>query len=264
MKALFSIVALIVLAAAGYYLLDNQTITTPQGNTSTTTPMNTSTTTPRVTPISHATVLLEWDSTTIYTDPTDAALLSGKPPADIVLITDIHGDHLSTSTLQSVVGSSTSLIVPQAVKDLLPPALASRAKVLSNDATLTDRGFTIKAIPMYNLPDADNADRHTKGRGNGYVISRNNFDVYVAGDTAGTPEMRALAGIDVAFVPMNMPFTMTVQEAAEAVLAFKSRTVYPYHYRGQDGLADVDTFKELVNAGDPAINVVLANWYPQE
>lgn len=219
----------------------------------------------QVIPIEHAAGILRWAGTTIYFDPTgEADAFEGQFTADIVLVTDIHGDHLSTTTLTSVVGTSTSLIVPQAVKDMLPAALATKAKVLANDASITEKGFQITAIPMYNLPGAENANRHTKGRGNGYVIERDGYRVYVAGDTAGIPEMRALTGIGTAFVPMNLPYTMDVDEAASAVLDFKPQIVYPYHYRTPEGLSDVNRFKQLVNAGDPSINVVLGAWYPAE
>ena len=216
-----------------------------------------------VIPISHATAVLRWGDTTFYTDPVgDAGAFAGQPPADIILVTDIHGDHLSTSTLSALVGTSTVLIVPQAVKDQLPGNLATRAKVLKNGETLSEKDFHILGIPMYNLPESTSAF-HTKGRGNGYVIEKDGFRVYIAGDTAGTPEMRALTDIDIALVPMNLPYTMSVEEAADATLAFKPRQVYPYHYRGQDGLSDVKKFKELVNAGDLNIEVVLLDWYAQ-
>lgn len=211
-------------------------------------------------PISHATMVQKWGDKVIYTDPTGGAqAFAGQPAANIVVVTDIHGDHLSTSTLSAVLGNAT-LVVPQAVKDLLPTDLASRAKVLANDQTMDEQGFKIEAIPMYNLPESGDT-RHTKGRGNGYIIERDGFRVYVAGDTAGIPEMRALKNIDMAFVPMNLPYTMDVEEAASAVLDFKPKQVYPYHYRGQDGLADVNKFKELVNQGNNSIEVVLLNWY---
>jgi len=215
----------------------------------------------QITPITHATAILEWDNTTFYTDPTGTSTVFAEKPADIILLTDIHGDHLSTSTLSTVIGSSTSLIVPQAVQDLLPAPLASRAQVLVNGSSTQMNGFTITAVPMYNYPETAES-RHTKGRGNGYIIEKDGFRVYIAGDTGPTPEMRTLTDIDIAFVPMNLPFTMGVEEAADAVLAFKPKQVYPYHYRGQDGLSDVGRFKELVNAGDSTIEVVLLDWYP--
>ena len=259
MKTLIWAVVVLALLGAGFYAFTGSLSTSEQ----VTNTMRSSSV--EVIPIEHASAILRWSGATVYMDPTGGAqAFAGKPPADIVLVTDIHGDHFSTSTLGAVVGSSTTLIVPQAVKDQLPAELSQRAKVLANDASLTEDGFNILAVPMYNLPDAANANFHTKGRGNGYVISRDDTRVYIAGDTAGTPEMRALTGIDIAFVPMNLPYTMSVEEAADAVLAFEPKTVYPYHYRGEDGLSDVSKFKQLVSAGDSNIEVVLANWYPDQ
>ncbi len=215
-----------------------------------------------VTPISHATFILTWGDVVIYTDPTlGAKAFEGKPTPDIILVTDVHGDHLSTSTLNAVIGSST-LIVPQAVKDSLPENLAMRAVVLSNNSNVMEQDIHVRAIPMYNLPESKDS-RHTKGQGNGYVLERDGFRVYIAGDTSGIPEMRELTDIDIAFIPMNLPFTMGVDEAADAVLAFKPKQVYPYHYRGQSGLSDVNKFKELVDAGNQDIEVMLVDWYPE-
>jgi L-ascorbate metabolism protein UlaG (beta-lactamase superfamily) len=258
------IVGVVVLAAivfGGYYLITNgnPTLETEQ-------PMQSGTenTSVEIVPIEHATGIVRWGDTDIYFDPTGGPeAFAGQPAADIVLVTDIHGDHLSTSTIAAVLGSAP-LIVPQAVKDLLPPDLQAKASVLANGQSFTDtNSFLITAVPMYNLPAAENKDRHVKGRGNGYLIEKDGMRVYIAGDTAGTPEMRALTDIDVALVPMNQTYTMSVEEAADAVLAFRPRTVLPYHYREPSGLADVAKFKQLVNAGDPLINVVLDAWYPE-
>lgn len=150
------------------------------------------------------------------------------------------------------------LVVPQAVADKLP-ATTNKQKVLilrNGDKTM-QQGISITAIPMYNLPEAPNAF-HTKGRGNGYVLNIGDKNVYISGDTEDIPEMRALKNIDIAFVCMNLPYTMPVEQAAQGVLAFKPKVVYPYHYRGQD----VNTFKSLVNTGDKDIEVRLKNWYP--
>ncbi len=174
------------------------------------------------------------------------------------------GWDFSTSTLKTLLASSSApLIVPKAVADLLPGELKARALILNNGESTTTAGLSIRAVPMYNMPEATSSF-HIKGRGNGYIIEKGETSVYVAGDTGGTPEMRALTGIDIALIPMNLPYTMSVEDAAAAVLAFKPNQVYPYHYRGQDGLSDINKFKELVNAGDPNINVVLANWYPNQ
>ncbi len=136
--------------------------------------------------------------------------------------------------------------------------LKSKVTVLSNGQTISKFDISITAIPMYNLPEAADA-RHTKGRGNGYVLTFGNKTLYLSGDTAGIPEMRALKNIDVAFVCMNLPYTMDINEAASAVLDFKPKIVYPYHYRGQD----TEAFKKLVNTANKEIEVRLRNWYPE-
>ncbi len=216
-----------------------------------------------VTPVSHASAVIRFDDTVIFTDPVGESDAYAQLPApDLILLTDIHGDHLSTSTLTALAGNAT-IIAPQAVKDLLPAELAARTQVLAHSERVTELDFDILALPMYNLPESADS-RHPKGRGNGYVIERDGFRLYVAGDTAGIPEMRALRDIDIALIPMNLPFTMSVEEAADAVLAFRPAQVYPYHYRGQDGLSDVARFKELVDAGNADVEVVLLDWYPAD
>lgn len=260
MRTLIWLVIIGLIAYGGYYLF-----TLNQSNVDTETPNTMATSSDiSIIPLEHATGIVWWGDTAIYFDPVGTtSLFTGQPAADVVLVTDIHGDHLSTSTLASVVGNAP-LIVPQAVKDLLPSDLQTKASVLANGQSQTVQGFTITAVPMYNLPTATNKDRHTKGRGNGYIIEKDGMRVYIAGDTAGTAEMRALTDIDIALIPMNPTYTMSVEEAADAVLAFKPRTVYPYHYREPGGLSDVSTFEQLVTASDPNINVVLAPWYPTE
>jgi L-ascorbate metabolism protein UlaG (beta-lactamase superfamily) len=122
-------------------------------------------------------------------------------------------------------------------------------------------GVSVVAIPMYNLSEGTKT-MHTKGRGNGYILGIGGKQLYISGDTQGIPEMRSLKDIDIAFVCMNLPYTMDVAEAADAVLAFKPKIVYPYHYRGQNGLSDVNSFKSLVEKGNKNIEVRLRNWYP--
>lgn len=264
MKYLVSFLLACVVLVVGFFSL-NQYIynqkQAPASTQSSETPTPTNDNSVQVTPISHASLILQWGNTVIYADPTGGAkAYEGKPSPNLILVTDIHGDHLNADTIKAVIGNA-SLIVPQAVKNMLPAELAEKARVLANGEMTTELDFDITGVPMYNLPETSDS-RHVKGRGNGYVIEKAGKRVYIAGDTAGTPEMRALQNIDLAFIPMNMPFTMGIEEAAEAVLAFKPQQVYPYHYRGQDGLADVNKFKELVNAGDQDIEVVLLNWYP--
>jgi len=214
-------------------------------------------------PINHGSLVLTWNNKTIYIDPyPNAKAFDGIAPADLILITDIHGDHLNAETLNAIETSKAKLVVPQAVADQLPEKLKGKETVLANGKKITEAGITISAIPMYNLPEAQDS-RHTKGRGNGYVLNLGGKTVYISGDTEDIPEMRALKNIDVAFVCMNLPYTMDIEQASSAVLEFKPKIVYPYHYRGQGGLNDVEGFKKLVNAVNPSIDVRLRNWYSE-
>ncbi len=214
-------------------------------------------------PISHATAVIKWGDLFIYTDPVGGAkVFEGKESPAILLITDIHGDHMDAKTLQALNLGNSKIIVPQAVKEQLPKEMSSRLTVMNNGDTQKFMGFSIKAIPMYNLPEAKDA-MHTKGRGNGYVIEKDGERLYISGDTEDIPEMRDLKNIDIALVCMNLPYTMTVEDAADGVIAFAPKKVYPYHYRGKDGLADVAKFKELVNKGNKEIEVIQLDWYPE-
>lgn len=258
MKTALGILGVIIVLAAGVYGVNMFITNDNQGTMSENTKDSI-----EVTPVEHASFVLRWGETIIYNDPVDAKLFEGRPEADIILVTDIHGDHLSTSTLAALPGNAP-IIAPQAVIDMLPDDLKSRALLLANEESREVADLRITAVPAYNLPHAENADRHIKGRGNGYILEKQDTRIYIAGDTAGTPEMRALTDIYIAFIPMNLPFTMGVEEAADAVVAFKPRIVYPYHYRGQDGLADIAKFQQLVNAVEPRIQVMsMATWYPE-
>ena len=212
-------------------------------------------------PIQHATLVLTWNNKTIYIDPTGGAskfVTFGKP--DIILLTDIHGDHFDLNTLDSIYSAGTTIIAPSAVAEKLPASLKAKLVVLANfDKGKVDK-IKVSAIPMYNLPESPTA-MHTKGRGNGYILKLGNKNIYISGDTEDIPEMRSLKDIDAAFICMNLPYTMDVDQAAVGVLAFKPAIVYPYHYRGQNGLSDVQKFKQLVNTGNPNIDVRLLKWY---
>ena len=141
----------------------------------------------------------------------------------------------------------------------LPAGAWAEVKVLANGASTSWQGVTIEAVPMYNL-DPQKQKFHPKGRGNGYLLTLGGKRVYIAGDTEDIPEMRALENIDVAFVCMNLPYTMNVAAAADAVLEFQPMVVYPYHYRGTDGMSDLGEFRSLV-ASNAAIDVRVLAWY---
>jgi L-ascorbate metabolism protein UlaG (beta-lactamase superfamily) len=212
-------------------------------------------------PIEHASLVLSISGATIYVDPNGADHYKGITAPNIILITDIHGDHFDIKTIDAIKTATTIFIVPQAVADKMPAADKKNIVVINNGTHLSKSGIEIDAIPMYNIPDGASA-MHTKGRGNGYVLHIGGKLIYISGDTQGIPEMRALKNIDIAFVCMNLPYTMDINEAADAVLTFKPKIVYPYHYRGQNGLSDVNAFKNLVAKGDKNIDVRLRNWYP--
>ncbi|WP_276370426.1 MBL fold metallo-hydrolase [Chryseolinea sp. H1M3-3] len=214
-------------------------------------------------PILHGCLVLSWNDKTIYVDPYGGLkALAGIAAPDLVLITDIHGDHLNPETLNAIETSKAKIVVPQAVADQLPENLKSKAVILNNGNRITEGGISISAMPMYNLPEAPDS-RHTKGRGNGYILNLGGKTVYISGDTEDIPEMRALKNIDIAFVCMNQPYTMDINQASSAVLDFKPKIVYPFHFRGQNGLSDVEGFKRLVNAGNASIDVRIRNWYPE-
>jgi L-ascorbate metabolism protein UlaG (beta-lactamase superfamily) len=212
-----------------------------------------------VIPVEHATFVMKWNGKTVFVDPTkggEAFKEHGKP--DLILVTDIHGDHFDPKTLTAVRTSDAVLIVPAAVAEKMG-ADKGAAKVLANGEKTKVGDIEVEAVPMYNLtPERKNM--HTKGRGNGYVVTMGGKRIYISGDTEDIPEMRELKNIDVAFVCMNLPYTMDVDHAADAVLAFKPKVVYPYHYRGKDMVSDVGKFKTLV-AKDPSIDVRLLKWY---
>ncbi|PTB95791.1 MBL fold metallo-hydrolase [Marivirga lumbricoides] len=217
----------------------------------------------KITPVLHGSLVLEIDGQTIFIDPYGGAeKFSGFSDADLILITDIHGDHLHKSTLEGLNTSEATFIVPKAVAEQMEEIKGKEKKVINNGEKTTFNKIQIEAIPMYNLPE-DEQSRHTKGRGNGYILTIGDKKFYLSGDTEDIPEMRNLKNIDVAFICMNLPYTMDIQQAAEATIAFTPSIVYPYHYRGQNGLSDVEEFKSIVEESAKTVEVRLRNWYPE-
>jgi len=212
-------------------------------------------------PVHHAGVVLTWNGKRIVADPTTfppgpnsgAADFRGANAPDLILITHEHGDHFSVPTLTELAGPNTVIVVTQSIYGMLPAALQAKAKVMKNGEKATYAGVPIEAVTAYNTT-ADRLMFHPKGRDNGYVLTLGGKRVYLAGDTEEDPELKNLANIDVAFIPMNLPYTMTVDAAAQWVKDFKPKIVYPYHDMG----SDVEKFKTLV--GD-ASDVRLRKWY---
>ncbi len=163
--------------------------------------------------------------------------------------------------LEALNTEKAKIMVPQGVADKLPAEFTPQIDVLNNGESKERYGIHVEAIPMYNLRE-EAKGFHEIGRGNGYVLNMGNQRIYFSGDTEDIPEMRALKNIDMAFVCMNLPYTMTVESAVDAVLEFKPKQVYPYHYRGRPDVSDVANFKKLVNYENPNIEVILLDWYP--
>jgi L-ascorbate metabolism protein UlaG (beta-lactamase superfamily) len=207
----------------------------------------------RITPITHASFQLEYGGKVIHVDPTSPGDYSAAKQADLVLVTDIHQDHLDPAAIARVRKTGAPVVAPAAAAEKI-----ESPTVIANGESKTVAGVAVEAVPMYNLQRGPAAGQlfHTKGRGNGYVLTLGSKRVYVAGDTECTPEMRALKNIDIAFIPMNLPYTMPPAEAAECVRAFKPKVVYPYHYRGQNP----EEFKAALK-GEP-VEVRLLEWYP--
>ena len=210
-----------------------------------------------ITPFQHATLQVEFGGKVIQVDPAQGDLSKAKP-GDVVLVTDIHGDHLSPDMIAKVRKAGAPVVMPDAVKQQVGDKVPAPVEVMANGQTKTVAGISIEAVPMYNLTRGPSAGQlfHTKGRGNGYIVTLGGKRVYFAGDTECTPEMKALTNIDVAFIPMNLPYTMTPAEAADCAKAFKPKIAIPYHYQGQKP----EEFQAAL-AGS-GIEVRLLNWYP--
>jgi len=217
-------------------------------------------------PISHATFILKHKDLVIYVDPVGGAkTFQDFDAPNIILITDIHGDHLSIETIEGLQALSPRIVAPQAVADKIPENLKTNLSVVANfqsiTLTLNKVALGIEGIPMYNLRE-EALEFHIKDRGNGYVLTLDGERIYISGDTEDIPEMRSLKNIDRAFICMNLPWTMPIESAASAVLEFQPKNVFPYHYKGSNGLSDIKKFKDIINSNSSIIDVHLLNWYP--
>ena len=202
-------------------------------------------------PLNHATLVLSQGDHVLYVDPAEVDF-TGQPAPTAILITHEHGDHFDADNLGNIAGKA-AIVAPQSVADKIPDALKGQVTVLKNGESGTIDGLPIMAVAAYNT-SPDRQQYHPKGRDNGYVVTFGDRTIYIAGDTENTPEMVALTGIDVAFLPMNQPYTMTPEQAAEAVKAFRPKVVYPYHSKG----TDTQKFVDLVGS---AAEVRLRDWY---
>ncbi len=185
-----------------------------------------------ITFIGHGTLMLEWGGKTIHVDPVgNLADYSEFPKADLILVTHEHGDHLDLKTVRLLGKEGTRFIGNAAAAEKI-----SGGTGMKNGQALEVQGIKVAAVPAYNIVHLRGPGNpyHPKGRGNGYILTLADKRVYIAGDTENTPEMKALPNIDVAFLPMNLPYTMTPEMVADAAKAFRPKILYPYHYGDTD------------------------------
>jgi L-ascorbate metabolism protein UlaG (beta-lactamase superfamily) len=207
-------------------------------------------------PHQHAAVILGWNGKFIHVDPRIAVVgYAGLPRADLVLITHEHSDHLDQNSINQV-WTNAPIFCPQATYNGLSTAQKAAATVFPNGAITNLLGLTVQAVPAFDFDG-----QHPLGQGNGYVITIGGKRIYFSGDT-DTNALYAVTNIDVAFVAMNLPFTMDCTNAARAVRAMRPKVVYPYHYSPSTPASSGDPvrFKQLVGT-DLGIEVRLRKWY---
>ena len=195
-----------------------------------------------ITFIGHASLMFTFDGKVIHVDPYGVlADYSKMPKADMILVTHSHRDHLDPKALEQIRTEKTIIVAPKSCA-----ATVAGAVIMENGDIQDLDGLRIEAVPAYNMVHmrSPGVPYHPKGEGNGYVITFGDVRVYVAGDTENTPEMKALKDIDIAFLPMNLPYTMTPEMVADAVKAFKPRILYPYHYGETDTSTLLDLLKD--------------------
>jgi len=189
----------------------------------------------RLTPLYHGSVMLEFGGKVIHVDPWSQADYTGLPQADLIVVTHTHADHLDRAAIDKLKKPDTLIVSTAAGIDTLNCAPAcGQVETINDTEHKTVMGIEMTGVPMYNLVQGSAPGKpfHHKGIGSGYVFTFGDTRVYFSGDTECTPEMKGLKNIDVAFLAMNPPRTMSTLEAAECVKAFRPRIVYPYHYRG--------------------------------
>lgn len=205
-----------------------------------------------ITFIGHGSLMFTYRGVVIHVDPfSRLAEYSKLPQADLILLTHEHGDHLDAKALEAARTPKTILILTEACA-----AKIKGGTVMRNGDVETVGGLQIEAVPAYNLVHmrSPGVPYHPKGVGNGYIITFHDKRVYIAGDTENIPEMKQLQNIDCAFLPMNLPYTMTPEMVADAARAFKPAILYPYHYGDTDPSKLVGLMKDT-----PEVEVLVRN-----
>ncbi|MGO9376247.1 MAG: MBL fold metallo-hydrolase [Syntrophobacteraceae bacterium] len=196
----------------------------------------------KITFIGHGSVMFEFDGKTIHVDPfSKMGDYTKLPKADLILITHEHQDHFDMNALEILRTPATALVVTETVAGRITGGI-----VMHNGDERTVMGLKIEAVPAYNLVHmrSEGVPFHPKGVGNGYIVTFGGKRVYLAGDTENIPEMKNIKGIDIAFLPMNLPYTMTPEMVAGAAKSFKPKVLYPYHFSETDTAKIVDLLKD--------------------
>lgn len=202
----------------------------------------------------HATFVMSWNGKMIYNDPDDGISYAGLPKADLILLSHTHADHFNTATIDAVRGAGATIIASQSVYNSLTAAQKTLATVLAYGASTNVMELNVQAVPAYN-------SYHPFNDGNGYVLTIGGRRIYISGDTGDAPEVRAITNIDVAFVCMNQPYTMTVTQATNAVRAIRPKVVYPCHYKDSSNATTNAAFFKTQLGTDLGIEVRLRKWY---
>ncbi len=195
-----------------------------------------------ITFLGHATLMVSYEGKIIHIDPVSQyADYSNLPKADLILVTHEHGDHLDLKAIEAIKTDKTMVVVTENVAQQVKGGI-----VLKNGDEKTIQGFQIAAVPAYNLVNmrSPGVPYHAKGVGNGYIITCGDKRVYIAGDTENTPEMKSLRQIDIAFLPMNLPYTMTPEMVSDAAKAFRPKILYPYHYGNTNTQKLIDLLRD--------------------
>ncbi|MEI6609012.1 MAG: MBL fold metallo-hydrolase [Deltaproteobacteria bacterium] len=198
-----------------------------------------------ITCIGHGTLMISFGGKIIHIDPVSQyADYTKLPKADIILITHEHPDHLDLKAIALIKTGKTSIVTMESVARQLPESI-----ILKNGDEKTIMGLKIEAVPAYNLVNmrSPGVPYHAKGIGNGYILTLSDKRLYIAGDTENIPEMKNLRNIDIAFLPMNLPYTMTPEMVADAVRAFRPKIIYPYHYGKTDTSKLIDLLRNEKN-----------------
>ncbi|UII33756.1 MBL fold metallo-hydrolase [Fulvivirga ulvae] len=193
-----------------------------------------------ITFIGHGSLMMEFKESIIHIDASSREADYGKlPDADLILITHHHGDHCDPAAVEKIKKESTTTVLTALAEEKL-----GFGKVINNNETFNYQSVQIEAIPAYNLVHKrDNGDFfHPKGCCNSYILNIGDKRIFIGGDTENTPEMKALSNIDIAFLPMNLPYTMTPEMVADAAKAFRPKILYPYHY----GTTDTSIIQNLL------------------